>query len=793
MAAGGSRAGAARAARRTGGAACSTSYAPALCAPPRAPARPPAARPRARATAGGLWRCGAASGGGSGPGPGAGHHHHHHQNHRHHHPHPQKKNAAGAPGAGGRDIMRRARLLREGLYRVGARSAEAAEETEAAAAFTVEALWADLLPTVAYLGEAELRRTRAALEVAYAAHDGQKRKSGEPYIIHPVAVTQILGGMQMDVETIIAGLLHDTVEDTELTFEEVEREFGPSVAKIVEGETKVSKLGTLAMDVSKKELKAYDLRGMFIAMTEDVRIIIIKLADRLHNMRTLGFMKPEKQKLIAEETLTVFSPLARLLGLYRIKEELEELSFRYSQPEAYARVNRRLDELSKEQEGVIRDCQQILADRLREDPLLAAIVDDIEIKLKCKGCYSIHRKLSESGMALNLVRDVAQIIVVLHTKEAFSDRSACYQALGIVHGMWTPIPGKLKDYVATPKPNGYQSLNTTVLPLGSSNLFPLEIHFRTATMDRLAENGYAAEMATAQQLNKNSAFIKKMANGNGNGLANGYSNHNSIGKELSRDAITRQVNWLDSIKEWQKEFVGSISAREWVDTVIGDLLTGGVFVFTPDGDFVHLPKGATVIDFAYHIHSDVGNQMLMARVNGIPVHPSYECCIADVVDIVQYGGEPNSDTIRKHKEWLEYATTRSARHKISKFLKEYTPLVTGGSMDGAEDGAEGGDPLQDIVMVDPYEEQDTMWFLIRCGDRYGLLSDVSRVISSYAINIKAYSGGGSPDTGKYYMNFELVGPTTALDKMCVEIGEINGITGYSIGCNWSAGKQEHRF
>eukprot|EP00850_Spirogloea_muscicola_P024179 SM000466S16656 [mRNA] locus=s466:7713:14865:+ [translate_table: standard] len=537
---------------------------------------------------------------------------------------------------------------------------------------TPDSLWQELQPSITYLDASRLRTVRHALELAFKAHQGQKRKSGEPYIIHPVEVARILGGLEMDWESIAAGLLHDTVEDTELvTFEQIEELYGQSVRRIVEGETKVSKLGKMSCQMSEalgQDVKADDLRQMFLAMTEEVRVIIVKLADRLHNMRTLSHMPPHKQKYIAGETLQVFAPLARLLGMYRIKSELEDLSFMYAYPEDYTKMRERIEVLRKEQEDVISEvtrCSDIAG--------------------------NLYKKMLQSSTRVEDVRDIAQLRIILRIKRAdvCNPQQVCYHMLGLLHAMWPPIPGTLKDYIATPKPNGYQSLHTIVLPRGrgAKTIFPLEIQIRTEEMDKLAEWGIAAhhsgrsvsssETQSARQASATNGAAISTGAMSGNGAAKGPQGLAITGHPLSTDwsrwdgaDIARRVSWLNSIKEWQAEFVGNMSAREFVDTITGDLLGSRVFVFTPKGEVKNLPKGATVVDYAYHIHTDVGNKMVGAKVNGNLVSPTFGLTNADIVEVLTYDGATTKKTFQLHQQWLQHARTRSARHKLTKFLKE---------------------------------------------------------------------------------------------------------------------------
>eukprot|EP00898_Chlorokybus_atmophyticus_P005547 jgi/Chlat1/5994/Chrsp4S06311 len=731
-------------------------------------------------------------------------------------------------------------------------------ESFAKADVTPEALWQELLPHISYLTPAQQSLVHDGLQLAYHAHHGQRRRSGEPYIIHPVAVAIILGDLGMDYETILAGLLHDTVEDTcTVTFERIEQQFGNVVRRIVEGETKVSKLGKVQRGESTtvvRDVKADDLQQMFIAMTEEVRVIIVKLADRLHNMRTLEHMPREKQKCIAEETLQVFAPLARLLGVYRIKSELEELSFRYSDPETYSLLVRHLDKLCTQQGDVVLQARHILEETFDRDSFLKLTTTRATVTALCKDVYSLKKKVLERGGSIQDIRDVAQLRIVLKmapqgegADQTRNVTQVCYHVLGIIHAMWRPVPGTVKDYIATPKPNGYQSLHTTVLPLGTSALVPLEIQIRTEEMHRLAECGIAAQRGP-----------------NGWGLGAGGGN----GTPIDKEDIARRASWLNSIREWQDEFVGNMSAREFVDTITGELLGRRVFVFTPQGEVVTLPTGATVVDYAYHIHSDIGDRMVAAKVNGSIVAPSHALKNAEVVEIITYAGSVNSSKIYKlHQQWLKYARTRSARHKLTKFLKDqarasraaftseaiqsFTQMdveklntrdtSSNGNGNGASattstpqpstssNGADtpalngrltpvgssysngkvynGSEPqpmklarssestaafqwqLQTLITWQA-GKQNFMWLSVECKDRNGLLTDVSAVLSSNDVSITSYSGRGDKSSGIGWMLFEVDGSHENLQRVCEEIVTVPDVLSWATGCSWRPSLEE---
>ena len=490
---------------------------------------------------------------------------------------------------------------------------------------TVDTLWEELRPKIAYLDPAAQGEVRDALAFAYQAHRGQVRRSGEPYITHPVAVAGILADLHMDKESLEAGLLHDTVEDTEVTFEAIEARFGPGVRRIVEGETKVSKLPKLAERLEDEQ--AENLRQMFIAMTEDVRIVIVKLADRLHNMRTLAFMPPEKQQRISKETLEIFAPLAHRLGIGQIKLELEDLAFRYLYPVEYQALKKRLEAHRAIRQEVVERARDRIQRVLSADAFLAQALKGFAVAGRTKHLYSIWRKMQREQKRLEQIYDLLALRIVLEPRdEETLGKQVCYHALGIVHQLWQPIPGRIKDYLAIPKPNGYQSLHTTVITEEGT---PLEVQIRTLEMHRVAEYGVAAHW---------------------------------LYKEGITDPreVERRMGWMRAIQEWQAEFS---SSRDFVEAVAREVFGSRVFVFTPKGKVINLPKGATVIDFAYHIHTEVGHRMIGAKVNGRIVPFSYELENADMVEII------TAKNASPSKDWLTYARTRSARQKIRHYFR----------------------------------------------------------------------------------------------------------------------------
>ncbi|XP_050367008.1 putative GTP diphosphokinase RSH1, chloroplastic isoform X3 [Argentina anserina] len=589
----------------------------------------------------------------------------------------ESSNIGGCHSTEASDLVLLGQLYKSGLVHVADRrwQLQCSSSLSSDTSFDIspEGLWEDLKPTISYLSPEELELVHKALKLAFDAHDGQKRRSGEPFIIHPVEVARILGELELDWESIASGLLHDTVEDTNVvTFERIEEEFGATVRHIVEGETKVSKLGKLKCKGdhdSVQDVKADDLRQMLLAMTEEVRVIIVKLADRLHNMRTLSHMPPHKQSSIARETLQVFAPLAKLLGMYQIKLELENLSFMYTNPEDYAKIRRKVADLYKEHEKELVEANKILVKKIEDDQFLELMTVKTEVRAVCKEPYSIYKSVLKSKGSINEVNQIAQLRIVITPKPCLgtgplcTPQQICYHVLGLVHGFWTPIPRTMKDYIATPKPNGYQSLQTTVIPFLYESMLRLEVQIRTEEMNLIAQRGIASHYSGR-------GFVTGLV---GRAVQGGRS---SRGKTvcLNNANIALRIGWLNAIREWQEEFVGNMSSREFVETITRDLLGSRVFVFTPRGEIKNLPKGATVIDYAYMIHTEIGNKMVAAKVNGNLVSPMHVLANAEVVEIITYNSLTGKSAFQRHKQWLQHAKTRSARHKIMKFLREQAAL-----------------------------------------------------------------------------------------------------------------------
>jgi GTP diphosphokinase / guanosine-3',5'-bis(diphosphate) 3'-diphosphatase len=463
-----------------------------------------------------------------------------------------------------------------------------------------------------YQPAADADLIRRCYNYAERAHEGQKRKSGDPYFSHPASVAGIITDLRLDTASVCAGLLHDVVEDTLATSKDLEREFGAEIATLVDGVTKLSKINF----TSKEDRQAENFRKMVVAMAQDIRVLLVKLCDRVDNMRTLSHMKPEAQERIARETMEIYAPLANRLGMQAFKSELEDLSFRYLEPDGYAEVAASIAKTQKERDKYIADVSKTLAARLAEQGFAADVTG------RGKHLYSVWRKMKQNQVAADQIYDVIAFRVLV---ESVGD---CYASLGVVHSKWIPVPGRFKDYIALPKPNMYQSLHTTVLGPGRERI---EIQLRTHEMHRVAEKGIAAHWK--------------------------YKERHSGG--VSNDDSAR-FEWLKQLVKWQQDMK---DPAEFLEGVKVDLFQDEVYVFTPKGDVRVFPRGASPIDFAYQIHSQLGNQITGARINGKLEPLRYKLRNGDVVEVVTSANQHPS------KDWLEYATTTSARAKIRAFLR----------------------------------------------------------------------------------------------------------------------------
>ena len=485
-----------------------------------------------------------------------------------------------------------------------------------------EVLYDELIASVRkYHPSADISLIEKAYRIAYDAHQGQVRKSGEPYIIHPLCVAIILADLEMDKETIVAGLLHDVVEDTVMTDEEIRKEFGDEVALLVDG---VTKLGQLSYDADKVEVQAENLRKMFLAMAKDIRVILIKLADRLHNMRTLKYMTPEKQREKAKETMEIYAPLAQRLGISKIKIELDDLSLKYLEPEAYRELGAQIAQRKSAREEYV----QSLVDEVKKHIEDAGI--QAEVSGRAKHFFSIYKKMKNQNKTLDQIYDLFTIRIIV---DSVKD---CYAALGVIHEMYIPIPGRFKDYIAMPKPNMYQSLHTTLIgPTGQ----PFEIQIRTKEMHRTAEYGIAAH------------WKYKEASNNG-----GVAAQTTVSEE-------EKLSWLRQILEWQRDMSDNKEFMSMLKSDL-DLFSDTVFCFTPTGDVKNLPNGSTPIDFAYSIHSAVGNKMVGAKVNGKLVPIDYVIKNGDRVEVIT-----SQNSKGPSRDWLNIVKSTQAKNKINQWFR----------------------------------------------------------------------------------------------------------------------------
>ena len=463
----------------------------------------------------------------------------------------------------------------------------------------------------------DISMVEKAYKVAGEAHNGQLRKSGEPYIIHPLCVAIILAELQLDKESIVSGILHDVVEDTEITSTDMKNMFGEEVAALVDG---VTKLTQLSWSADKVEIQAENLRKMFLAMAKDIRVILIKLADRLHNMRTLQFMRPEKQREKARETMDIYAPIAKRLGISKVKFELDDLALRYLQPEKYQELVENVNQKKEAREQFVQEIVDEVSAHMQAASVKA------EVSGRVKHFFSIYRKMVNQDKTLDQIYDLFAVRIIV---DSVKD---CYAALGVIHEMYTPIPGRFKDYIAMPKPNMYQSLHTTLI--GSAGQ-PFEIQIRTKEMHRTAEYGIAAHWKYKEGVS---------------------------GKNIS-ESEAEKLSWLRQILEWQRDMSDN---QEFMNSIKNDLdmFSDSVYCFTPTGDVKTLPIGATTVDFAYSIHSAVGNKMVGARVNGKLVPIEYQLQTGDRVEIIT-----SQNSKGPSRDWLKSVKSTQARNKINQWFK----------------------------------------------------------------------------------------------------------------------------
>ena len=461
--------------------------------------------------------------------------------------------------------------------------------------------------------ESDFELVKLAYDYAESAHREQKRLSGDPYIIHPIAVAEKLAELNLDITTIIAGLLHDVPEDTNLTIDDIKKNFGPEIAKLVEGITKLGSLKYRGM-----ERYAENLRKMFIAMSDDIRVILIKFADRIHNLKTLSALPPDKQTRIATESLEIYAPIADRLGMGKIKGELEDLAFPFVYPDEYKWIKKILPEKYKAKEKYLDRVRKVTATKLKEDNIP---IEFISITGRTKHLYSMYKKL----LRPNVDRDLSKVYDLIALRIIVPTVGDCYAALGVIHKIYKPVPGRIKDYIAQPKPNGYQSLHTTVF---ADNGEIVEFQIRTPKMHEEAEYGIAAHWQ--------------------------YKEGNKPQKQ--------NINWINELLQWQQQIKDN---EQFINTIKLDVFQNRIFVFTPKGDVIDLPEDSTPIDFAYHVHSNLGDKCVGARINDQMVHLGSKLKSGDIIEII-------TDKNRKgpSPDWLEHVRTSMAKNKIKSALNK---------------------------------------------------------------------------------------------------------------------------
>ena len=552
---------------------------------------------------------------------------------------------------------------------------------------------------------------KAAYDLAWRAHLNQKRESGEPYIQHPLGVALMLTKMNLDTETVAAALLHDVVEDTEYTLDDIENNFGKTclpagrtIAFLVNGVTKLDKI-----KYSGAEGKTENLRKMFLAMAKDIRVVLIKLADRYDNIQTLNRLPKEKQQRIALETLEIYAPIAYRLGMGELKGQLEDLAFKYLHPEKYEWLKNEVTGKYETHKAHINKLRPVIYEIFKNEEIVP-----LEVHARTKHFYSLYKKLLRYQMDFDKIHDLVAARITMKNVED------CYLALGAIHQVWKPVPGLIKDYIATPKPNGYQSLHTSVFgPEGKIT----EIQIRTPEMHERAENGITAHWA--------------------------YKEHSYFGRDLN--ISKKELAWVEQLREWQKAARGS---DEFLQSLKIDFLKERIFVLTPKGDALDLPEGATPVDFAYAIHSDIGHQCAGARINGKIMPLNTELQSGDAVEIlIQKNKKPSED-------WLGFVKTNLAKERIRSVIKLKTSAKGGSAFGGKNKKIKTLSAINLRVVV---------------RDRIGILKDVTNIISSRKINILSAKSEGAKDP-YHYLNFSIESKNKQkLEELILAIKKTKGV------------------
>lgn len=551
--------------------------------------------------------------------------------------------------------------------------------------------------------EQEIALLQKAYEFAAKAHEGQKRKSGEPYITHPLATAERLLDMRLDTATVAAALLHDVCEDTDCTLENIQKQFGEKIAFLVEGVTKLDKIRYKG-----NERSAESLRKMFLAIAEDIRIVLLKLVDRLHNMETLSFVAREKQKRIALETLEIYAPLAYRLGIKEISGKLEDLAFPYVYPKEYEWLMRSTEEKYHDWDAYLKRFKPEVLQELEKEEIPV-----IDVHARAKRYYSLYQKLLKYDMDIAKITDLVALRILVPTIDD------CYQTLGVIHTKWRPLPGKIKDYIALAKPNGYRSIHTTVF--GPEERM-VEIQIRTKEMHDESEHGIAAHWAYSE--------FKR-------------ADPLSYAQKHVSFADTKHTAWIRQLGEWQKDFE---RPDDFLETLKIDFFKNRIFVLTPKGDVFDLPEGSTPLDLAYHIHTDIGNTAMGAKVNGRMVAFDYKLQNRDVVSII------TSKSRKPSRAWLQFLRTSQARKKVIAAVKRN------------EEESRGIEKKQEIAEI-----------RLVVQDRIGLLRDVTRVLARQKINVKSVS---TETKNRAWPLIIIQAPfkrKLELERMVVKIKEVKGI------------------
>ena len=517
-----------------------------------------------------------------------------------------------------------------------------------------------------------------AYAFAEKAHAGQKRKSGEPYFNHCLKTAEELARWKLDETTIAAGLLHDVIENTDYTAENVEQEFGPDIKRLVEG---VTKLGTVKY--RGVETQVENLRKLILAMAEDIRVILIKLADRLHNMRTLNALPPTKQKRIALETMEIYAPLAYRLGMQKLSGQLEDLSFPYVYPTEYRWLLANIKGRYEKREAFLMKIRPLVLKALKENG-----IEPVALDFRAKRYTSLYKKLLRYEMDIDKIHDLVAFRIIVKTIED------CYAALGVIHNLWPPVPGRIKDYIAMPKPNGYRSIHTTIICTEGEFV---EFQIRTEQIHQEVENGIAAHWAYVE--------------------TKGTKNYS---RRLATLATNKEIAWVEQLRAWQKQFT---DPKEFIDSLKIDFLKDRIFAITPKGEVIDLPQGATPVDFAYHIHSDIGNECIGAKVNGKIVPLDYELHSSDIVEIItQKNKKPSSS-------WLEFVKTATAKGHIRETLKK--------------------SGLQGRILSEKRKKQTEL--KITAAHQFGLMKKISGILSRSHVNIISMDSTASRRRGHFYL------------------------------------------